>query len=160
LPPVLHEVVEAHRDEYPERFLPATVFRLGRELRTAIDRELAARGITTQQAGLMLVSRFHPGHGLGHLADPLGTDTAGMTRLIDRLEAKGLVVRATSPNDRRAVTIQLTPAGEALVPELIDAFKRAQEKLLAGIDESELEQFRATMRRLRDNLRAAAGQGC
>jgi DNA-binding MarR family transcriptional regulator len=149
---------EAHSSEYTERFLPALVFRLGRELRTAIDHELSSHGITTQQAVLMLVSRFHRGHGLGHLADPLGTDTAGMTRLIDRLEAKGLVVRAASPTDRRAVTIELTPAGEALAPELIAAFRRAQERLLAGIGESDLEQFRATLKRLRENLHAAAGR--
>jgi hypothetical protein len=74
---------------YGEDYLPAEVFKLGRDLRTLIDRELARHGITTQQAAVMLVSRLVGACSPGHLADPLGTDTAGMTRLVDRLEAKG-----------------------------------------------------------------------
>jgi DNA-binding MarR family transcriptional regulator len=151
---------EPHPGDYDEHFLPADVFKLGRDLRTAIDRELAPYCITAQQAALMLVARLHGGRGPSNLADPLGTDTAGMTRLVDRLEAKGLVARHSSPTDRRSVLIELTPAGQALAPELIAAFKRAQEKLLDGMDESETEQFRATIRRLRDNLRASAGGTC
>ena len=144
--------------ELAEHSLVASVFKLGRDLRTLIDRELAGRGITTQQAALMLVTRLHGGHVVGHLADPLGTDTAGLTRLVDRLEAKGLVIRSASPSDRRAVDLELTPAGQALVPELVAAFKHAHEKLLEGIEDSEIEQFRATMRRLRENLQATAGE--
>jgi DNA-binding MarR family transcriptional regulator len=145
---------------YGEDYLPAEVFKLGRDLRTLIDRELARHGITTQQAAVMLVSRLVGACSPGHLADPLGTDTAGMTRLVDRLEAKGLLARQTSPTDRRAVLIQLTPSGQALSPELIAAFRKAQERLLEGIDEGEVEQFRSTLRRLRENLRGAAeGEG-
>lgn len=142
---------------YGEDYLPAEVFKLARDLRTLIDRELAQQGITTQQAALMLVARLVGGCSPGHLADPLGTDPAGMTRLVDRLEAKGLLARHTSPTDRRAVLIQLTPSGQALSPALIEGFRKAQERLLEGIDEAELDQFRATLRRLRDNLRAGAG---
>jgi DNA-binding MarR family transcriptional regulator len=136
-------------------FLPAEVFKLGRDLRTAIDRELAPLGITTQQAALLLVARLHGGRGAAHLADPLGTDTAGMTRLLDRLEAKGLVTRHASPLDRRSLVIAPTEAGKALIPELISAFRRANDKLLQGVAGEEIEQFWSTIRRLRANLRAA-----
>ena len=152
------EGVESQAPEFHEHFLLASLFKLGRDLRTVIDRDLAEQGITTQQAALMLVARLHGGHAVRRMADPLGTDTAGLTRLVDRLEAKGLVTRQSSPNDRRAVLLELTPAGDALVPDLIAAFKRAHERLLEGIDESEIEQLRATMRRLRENIRAAAGE--
>ena len=136
-------------------FLPAEVFKLGRDLRTAIDRELAPLGITTQQAALLLVARLHGGRGAAHLADPLGTDTAGMTRLLDRLEAKGLVTRHASPLDRRSLVIAPTEAGKALIPELISAFRRANDNLLQGVAGEEIEQFWSTIRRLRANLRAA-----
>ena len=153
--------IERGAPELAEHSLVASVFKLGRDLRTLIDRELAGHGITTQQAALMLVTRLHGGHVVGHLAAPLGTDTAGLTRLVDRLEAKGLVARSASPSDRRAVVLELTPAGCALLPDLVAAFKHAHERLLEGIEESEIEQFRATMRRLRENLRASAGEaGC
>ena len=147
--------------EFGEHLVLASVFKLGRDLRTLVDRELADHGITTQQAALILVARLHGGHGVHRLADPLGTDTAGLTRLVDRLETKGLVVRHTSPSDRRAVVLELTPAGNALVPDLLAAFKRAHDRLLAGIDRRDVEHFQATVHRLRENLRAAAADaGC
>ena len=144
--------------EFGEHLVPASIFKLGRDLRTLIDRELAEQGITTQQAALMLMTRVHAGHGVHRLADPLGTDTAGLTRLVDRLEAKGLVVRHPSPHDRRALVLELTPAGQELIPDLLAAFKRAHDQLLAGIDKHEIEQFQSTVHRLRENLRAAAAR--
>jgi DNA-binding MarR family transcriptional regulator len=143
---------------FGEHLVPASIFKLGRDLRTLTDRELAQQGITTQQAALMLMTRLHGGHGVHRLADPLGTDTAGLTRLVDRLEAKGLVVRHPSPHDRRALVLELTSAGQELIPDLVAAFRRAHEQLLAGIDEREIEQFQATVQRLRENLRAAAAR--
>lgn len=131
-------------------FLPAEVFRLARDLRNAMDRELVDYGLTTQQATVMVLARVHGDSGIGHLAGPLGTDTAGLTRLIDRLEAKGLVARRTSPHDRRAVVVELTPAGEALVPHLIRTFRGVHDRLLEAIPESHLEQFRESVRRLRE----------
>jgi DNA-binding MarR family transcriptional regulator len=94
------------------------------------------------------------------LADPLGTDTAGLTRLVDRLEAKGLIIREPSPSDRRAVVLELTPAGRELLPELIAAFKRAHDRLLKGIDRRELDHFLATLHRRRENLHGGAEAGC
>lgn len=142
--------------ELAERLVLAAVFRLARDLRTVIDRELAEYGITTQQAALLLMATRHGGHGVRRLADPLGTDTAGLTRLVDRLEAKGLIAREPSPSDRRAVVLELTPAGRELLPELIAAFKRAHHRLLQGVDASQLDAFLATLHRLRQNLHEGA----
>lgn len=131
------------------------VFHLAREVRTAVDHELVPCGITSQQAALMLFARLHAGHRPGHLAEPLGTDTAGMTRLVDRLEAKGLVLRQSSETDRRAVRIVLTEAGEALTPQLVKAFERVSTLLLEGFAQPELDQLQSFMQRLLDNLRRA-----
>jgi DNA-binding MarR family transcriptional regulator len=45
----------------------------------------------------------------------LGTDHAGMTRLVDRLEGKGLVARQPHPQDRRSIVVGLTDAGLEVV---------------------------------------------
>lgn len=141
-----------------ERFLPANVFQLARDLRTAVDRELAPLDITSQQAALIMVAALHRGVRPGRIAHPLGTDTAGMTRLVDRLEAKGLVVRRLSFKDRRMVAIQLTDAGRAMVPHLQAAFERVNRHLVEGIDETELGHFRTLMRRLRENVAAMSSE--
>ena len=130
--------------------LPGEVFKLARDLRNAMDRELVDYGLTTQQATVLVMARVHGERGIGHLAEPLGTDTAGLTRLIDRLEAKGLVARRNSDRDRRAVVIELTPAGEELIPHLTSAFRRVHQRLLEAMPESHVEQFRAMVNRLRE----------
>ena len=141
-----------------DQYLPTLVFKLGRDLRTAIERELSARGITMQQAALLLLANRHGGHVAGRLARPLGTDAAGLTRLVDRLEAKGLVVRESSPQDRRAIVIQLTEAGRALLPGLVAAFRGVQAQALEGLSEADLGCLRAHLLRMRENLRTAAGE--
>src|SRR5438105_9995913 len=81
--------------------------RVGREHTTVLDRRLAAFGLTAQQAAVLLGARKQPSSP-SQLAETLGTDTAGMTRLLDRLEAKGLVRRRRHDQDRRAVLVELT----------------------------------------------------
>ena len=141
------------------KFLLAHAFHLARDLRTAIERELAPHDVTSQQAALILAARRHRGIQPGRLAGPLGTDTAGMTRLVDRLEAKGLLVRRFSSRDRRMIAIQITDAGRALAPQLEAAFARVHARLVVGIDEQELGKLRALIGRLRENLATAAAEG-
>jgi DNA-binding MarR family transcriptional regulator len=152
----MSRAVQAEAAEVPDSQVPLRqMFKLARSLRTAVDRELLPYGITSQQAALMLVARMHGGRSPHHFAGPLGTDTAGMTRLVDRLEAKGLVLRQSMETDRRAVRIDLTEAGEALTPNLVAAFERVSAQLLDGFAESEVEQLRSFMHRLLANLRCA-----
>lgn len=127
---------------------------VGRNLRAAVDAELAAYGVTSQQAALLL----HVGRGMASpraLADGLGTDTAGMTRLLDRLEAKGLLRRRRHPDDRRSVLIELTDQGGALLPRLAPVFGRVNRRLLTGFSAAEVADVTAMLRRMTGNLPAA-----
>lgn len=54
----------------------------------------------------------------GSLVDALGMTKGAVTKIVDRLEGKGLVARAQDPTDRRIQAITLTRAGRALVPKL------------------------------------------
>src|SRR5579884_752272 len=100
--------------EKPPRHITGLVFELARHLGTAIDRRVAPFNVTGQQAALLIRSGKEPGVTLSHLAPWLGTDNAGVTRLVDRLEVKGLVTRRPSVSDRRAVIVAPTAAGDDL----------------------------------------------
>ena len=91
------------------------------------------------------------------LAPALGTDTAGMTRLLDRLESKNLVHRSQHPTDRRSVVVELTEQGRELVPHLPPVFGRVTGQLLAGFSATELDQLTAMLTRMLDNLRGEPG---
>lgn len=130
------------------------VNQVGRELSTALERQLAGFDVTAQQAALLL----HAGRREtrpSRLMSLLGTDTAGMTKLLDRLAAKGLIERRRHPTDRRAVVVELTDAGRALLPELPPVFGRVTGRLLAGFSAEEVSSLTTMLRRMLDNLRAA-----
>ena len=129
------------------------IFHLGREMRTALDRRFTDHGITSQQAALLLLSRILKEPSPIKMAERLGTDAAGMTRLLDRLEAKGLIFRKVSPNDRRSLVIVLGPRGKHVLPRLIPEFQGAERGLLEGFSKSEVEQLHVMLRRLLKNAR-------
>jgi DNA-binding MarR family transcriptional regulator len=122
-----------------------------RELRTLVETQLAPLGLTSQQAALLLMAG-RSASSPAQVAAEIGTDTAGMTRLLDRLERKGLVRRVRHPDDRRSVVIEVTEQGRALVPKLPPIFGRVSQQLFQGFTADELEQLIALLRRVRTNL--------
>src|SRR5215468_10363075 len=53
----------------------------------------------------------HPGTSLSDVADHIGLTRATMSKMVDRLKARELVVRQEAPDDRRRVCLELTPLG-------------------------------------------------
>jgi DNA-binding MarR family transcriptional regulator len=136
-----------------EEAVSTLVFHLGRELRTALDRRFESHGITSQQAALLLLSRLLKEPSPIKMAARLGTDAAGMTRLLDRLERKQFIARRVSPDDRRLVVIELGPRSKHLLPRLIPEFKWAEKGLLDGFKKSEVDELNKMLRRLLQNAR-------
>ena len=128
--------------------------KVARELGTVLDRRLARFDITAQQAALLLWSARQE-TSPSQLITLLGTDTAGMTRLLDRVEHKGLIRRRKHPDDRRSIVIELTEEGRALVPRLSPIFGRVSGQLLAGFSAEEVQQVTAMLQRMLENLRGA-----
>jgi DNA-binding MarR family transcriptional regulator len=126
---------------------------VGREHSTVLDRRFSEFGLTTQQAALLLHAGREPASP-SKLAEILGTDTAGMTRLLDRLEAKGLLRRQRHTGDRRAIRIELTDQGRALLPRLPPIFGQITGQLFAGFTGDEIEVLSAMCHRMLTNLRA------
>ncbi len=77
----------------------------------------------------------------------------GITRLIDRLVAKGLVERERSTKDRRVVCCQLTAVGRRLADRLDKAVGQATRRLLSGLNSAE----RAELVHLLEAIRVQAG---
>lgn len=131
--------------------LTSVVVRLARDARTALDQQFAAHDLTSQQAGVLL--RVYGGESSPRrIGDLIGTDTAGMTRLLDRLESKGLIRRERDATDRRAVVVALTDAGAALIPLLPGVFERVGESLAAGIAESDILTTRRVLEAMLQNV--------
>jgi len=126
---------------------------LARDVTTMLDRRLAPLGVTTQQAAL-LHNAASGGASPSQLMEAVGTDTAGMTKLVDRLAAKGLVERRPNPADRRSVVIEPTERGLALVPAFAPVFSEVARQLFDGFSGDEVANLTSSLRRMGENLKS------
>jgi DNA-binding MarR family transcriptional regulator len=115
------------------------------------EAEMRSVGLTAVQwAPLMMISRGGSATA-ANLARELNTDTGAMTRMLDRLEAKGLLCRTRSSSDRRVVELTLTDAGRAAAERIPFNLSRAYNAQLAGFTPAEFAQLKLLLRRLIQN---------
>jgi DNA-binding MarR family transcriptional regulator len=111
-----------------------------------MDASLKGLGITGQQLGLMASMKRDLASTPFELAKLLGIDTGAMTRLLDRLEEKELIVRSRSLEDRRVVNLAITAKGEQV---LADAYIVGPQVLNARLENFSAEEFAEFDRLLR-----------
>lgn len=86
------------------------------------------------------------------LCKGISYDAGAMTRMLDRLEAKGLVRRTRSPADRRLVNLELTQAGKAAYPRLREISMRVLNHALRDFTVDEARQLEGMLRRVLCNV--------
>lgn len=125
------------------------IARLGRLWRRESDQALSDHGLSYATAiPLLVLSRQGENVRQGVLADELGIEGPSLVRLIDLLQAEGLVERREDPTDRRAKTLHLTKAGEARVEQINRVLRRVRASLLKDIGPEELAATFATLQRI------------
>jgi DNA-binding MarR family transcriptional regulator len=86
------------------------------------------------------------------LARAAELNPGAMTRLLDRLEAKGLVSRVADPADRRALHIHLTDAGLAIWREIDQCGQRVHDRAFGDMPQSDRDTLLRLLEQVRDNL--------
>lgn len=131
--------------------LPGHYIRRMQQIAVAIFlQETEAFGLTPVQfAALQAVSR-QPGVDQRTLAGLIGLDTSTTGGVIDRMEARGLLRRNPSENDRRVRLITPTDDGQALLAQVRPAMLRAQERMLAPLPPEQQAEFMRMLRVLVD----------
>ncbi|MGV3683925.1 MAG: MarR family winged helix-turn-helix transcriptional regulator [Acidovorax sp.] len=105
-------------------------------------------GITPVQFGALAAVQREPGLDQRRLAGRIGFDTSTIGSVIDRLEARGWMLRNSSPGDRRVRLLTLTPAGEDLLRQVEPGMRRAQKRMLAPLPPEQGELFMAMLKTL------------
>lgn len=95
-------------------------------LKICLRRVFMAAGldITPEQWVVLFHLRQQQGQSQSELGDRSVKDKTTITRILDRLEHKGLALRRRDPHDRRAQRIFLTPEGEATLAALMPLVRR------------------------------------
>ena len=105
--------------------------------------------------GVVLLMMFHSAVAKKNTQEDLirriHYDKGVMTRTMKELEKKGYVSREPHPTDSRSYLFSLTAAGETLKDPLFDILRRWNERLLAGIDEADVETVKRVLGKMAQN---------
>lgn len=116
-----------------------------------VDEALGPQGLTSAQWVPLLKLHMGEASTVAELARECQLDAGAMTRLLDRLEAKGLIERVRSSEDRRVVNLQLTKEGRVAARQIPAVLCKVQNAFLQGLSIEEWQQLRALLRRVLDN---------
>ena len=118
-----------------------------RKLSRVVDQE----GITLQQYNVLRILRGSQGAPMSALEikDRLIEETPGVSRLIDRLVAKGLVRRDRSTGDRRMLECFITGRGLELLSRLDDVVNTADAQVLSGLSSEDLNRLNQLLSKIR-----------
>lgn len=110
--------------------------------------ETEGTGLTpVQYAALQTVANM-PGIDQRTLAGRIGFDTSTIAGVVDRLEARALMQRNTSPDDRRVRQLTLTDEGHRLLTQALPGMQRAQARMLAPLPAADRVAFMRMLRTL------------
>lgn len=127
-------------------------------LAQGVERELGPTGLTNAQWVPMLKLYTGRASTAAELARQCELDAGSMTRLLDRLEAKQLVQRTRSSDDRRVVNLELTDAGNAAAKDIPAILCGMQNALLAGFSSEEWQLLKSYLRRMLDTAQTLQSQ--
>jgi MarR family transcriptional regulator, organic hydroperoxide resistance regulator len=152
LSPILREIRQSKPFRSKGQEVLVALLRTADVVRRAISRVLEPYDITPQQYNVLRILRGAGEQGLPTLdiADRMIEQAPGVTRLLDRLEAKGWVRRQRCPEDRRQVLCWLTPAGLELVTRLDEPVESADAEAVAELSPEDQDH----LLRLLDAVRA------
>jgi DNA-binding MarR family transcriptional regulator len=134
---------------------PRNIARMIRHIRDAqfeaLDKDLAPFDVSAAQFAILAALVSGEGMSASGLCRRISYDPGAMTRMVDRLEKKGLIQRVACPADRRTLNLELTAKGEALYPRLQDCAAGVWDRFRQGFTEDEVHQLEGFLQRMLAN---------
>src|ERR1700688_2428577 len=135
----------------PKRSIGGLLGRVKLAMGAALDAELARLDITAAQYVILMSIALGDAGSASGLCKDISYDPGAMTRMLDRLERRGLVRRVAHPNDRRASNLELTAEGKAVYPKLRASAMKVVNNFLRGFSAEEARQMERFLLRMLDN---------
>jgi DNA-binding MarR family transcriptional regulator len=135
------------------------VFRVNGDLIAAGDRLVADLGLTSARWQVLGAIALSPApEPVARLARAMGLHRQGVQRIVNELEAEGIVALEDNPHHRRARLVRLTKKGEALYREAGQRQKPWARGLVRGLDAKAIASAHDLLKSLRERLEQAAGE--
>jgi MarR family transcriptional regulator for hemolysin len=121
-------------------------------LRLAVDKKARVYGMTRAQWLILLRLHRQPGMSQKELAELLEVEPITVARLIDRLEARGMVERRADPLDRRVWRLHLLPAAEPLVSKIEREREEISAMVRRNVSDADLALFTSVLATMKATL--------
>jgi MarR family transcriptional regulator for hemolysin len=125
---------------------------VARLLRRRFEQNARRSGLTRSQWQVLAYLAKNQGINQNGLADLLEIEPITLCRLLDRLQALGLVERHPDPSDRRVWLLHTTPAARPKLTQLGKLGEVTRGEALAGVSEADTERLLKTLQALKANL--------
>lgn len=131
-----------------ERHLGYWLRRVSNQVSGGFARALGERGMSVAEWVVLCTVRDRPGVKPGELAEALGLTRGAISKVLDKVEGKGLVARGGVAEDQRVQVLSLTRAGRRLLPQLEEIADRNDEQFFGCLEQAEREQLWQVLRKL------------
>jgi DNA-binding MarR family transcriptional regulator len=156
-------MLSAMSDERPPTLLAMPTYLaawVSKRARADVQAALAEHGLATSDHGVLVALGDFGALSQQQLADRLDADKSHVVRLIDQLEARGLVTRAADPTDRRRHRIELTPSGRKLLRAIAPITEAVEAAHLSALSAAERRTLATLLQRVLESQdRGRARQG-
>jgi DNA-binding MarR family transcriptional regulator len=118
------------------------------------DAELAPLEVTVAQYGILAQLHFGDTACAGDLCKNMSYDRGAMSRMLDRLEAKGLIRRVRRAGERRTISLEVTPRGEELFPKMRACVDAVVQRFLQGIAADDIRRVEDVLQKMLQNAKS------
>ena len=125
---------------------------VARLLRVLYDRQMASIGLTRSQWWLLTYLFFNDGINQSELAILMDMEKAPLSRLLDRMEKKGWVIRKNESKDRRTKNIYLSETIKPLISSMRDKAAEYRRESLSILTDKERNKLKAILQILKQDL--------
>ena len=138
-----------------DRFIPYLLTRITGRLGKSLASALRPLRMTNKQWRVLAVLSAEDGRTISELCAYTAVDHSTLSRVVDRLADEGQVKRVPSPDDARSTLIKLTDRGRETFQALLPIAIAQADWAIRGIDQDELDQLTATLRKMLNNIRVS-----
>jgi MarR family transcriptional regulator for hemolysin len=125
---------------------------VARHMRTYSDQVARKHGMTRAQWIILSRLERQPNLSQSELSTLAEVTPITVARLVDRLEAQGLVERCSDPDDRRIWRLRLTPAAEPMLAEIKQFRVKLYRLMTESIDPDEIDALASALSRMKENV--------
>ncbi len=147
----------------PKKSVGALLSRVRVEMLAVLDKDLATdkrlAELELSAAQLIIIANLAAAEvpmSASDLCKGISYDAGAMTRMLDRLETKGLIRRNRSAQDRRLMHLELTEAGHTAYPRMREISMAVANRFLRGFSKTEARQLETLLSRMLENAHGMA----